>query len=62
MPALRPDQIVYVSCSPPTMARDLKLLIEGGFLLNKLALFDMFPRTSHVEAVASLFANRINTS
>ncbi len=50
--ALRPDVIVYVSCNPETMKRDISSL--GGYRLVDAALFDMFPQTPHLEAVALL--------
>ena len=46
-------RIVYVSCDPPTLARDTALLIERGYVLDSVAGFDLFPNTPHVEAVAS---------
>ena len=49
-----PRRIVYVSCSPDTQARDLKLLIGAGYALRCLQPFDLFPQTRHVEAVATL--------
>jgi 23S rRNA (uracil1939-C5)-methyltransferase len=47
-------EIVYVSCDPVTLARDLKLLIESGYKLAELNLVDMFPQTFHLETIAVL--------
>lgn len=49
-----PERVVYVSCDPATLARDLKLFREHGYLTLKAAPFDMFPKTGHVETVCSL--------
>lgn len=49
-----PSQIVYVSCHPVTLARDLGPLREAGFKLKRVRPFDMFPQTDHVETVAIL--------
>lgn len=51
---LAPPRIRYVSCDPVTLARDLKDLLAGGYRLEALRLFDFYPQTSHVEAVARL--------
>ena len=52
--ALSPQRITYVSCDPATLARDLKELMNGGYYLDSLAAFDMFPQTHHVETVVKL--------
>ncbi len=51
---VRPQKICYVSCDPATLARDLKKLISGGYTLDSLAAFDMFPQTHHVETIVRL--------
>jgi tRNA/tmRNA/rRNA uracil-C5-methylase (TrmA/RlmC/RlmD family) len=52
---VRPAQIIYVSCHPATMARDLNILCrEGVFNLTQMVPLDMFPQTAHVESVADL--------
>ena len=48
-----PDKIVYVSCNPATLARDLKKLSEH-YSVDKIKLFDMFPQTKHVESLVCL--------
>lgn len=52
--ALRAPRIVYVSCDPPTLARDVKGLAAAGYQLRALTAFDLFPKTAHVECVAVL--------
>ena len=51
---LSPKRIVYVSCDPGSLARDIKYLGEGGYALEKWVGIDNFPRTGHVETVALL--------
>lgn len=48
------DTVVYVSCDPATLARDLKIFDEKGYKINKVHTVDMFCQTSHVETVVSL--------
>jgi tRNA/tmRNA/rRNA uracil-C5-methylase (TrmA/RlmC/RlmD family) len=50
--AWRAPRIVYVSCDPPTQARDAARLIAAGYRLHSLDAFDLFPNTPHVETVA----------
>lgn len=51
---LAPTRITYVSCEPPTLARDLAALVAGGYTISELDLFDLFPQTFHMEAIARL--------
>jgi 23S rRNA (uracil1939-C5)-methyltransferase len=51
---LKPKRIVYVSCEPTILARDLRLFSDKGYFLRELALIDMFPQTYHMEVVALL--------
>ena len=52
--AMAPERVVYVSCDPATLARDVKLLGEQGYQLKRYKVFDLFPRTFHVETVVLL--------
>ncbi|WP_346356272.1 23S rRNA (uracil(1939)-C(5))-methyltransferase RlmD [Azotosporobacter soli] len=52
--AMQPERIVYVSCNPASLARDLAILAEQGYKTAKIQPVDMFPQTFHVESVALL--------
>ena len=58
MAAMGPEKVVYVSCDPGTLARDVKLLTQRGYALTQALAVDMFPQTPHVETVALL--NRLS--
>ena len=51
---LQADKIVAVSCNPATLARDLELFAEAGYVTQRVTPVDMFPQTAHIEAVATL--------
>lgn len=51
---MKPEKVVYVSCNPATLARDLRILEDGGFKTVEVQPVDMFPQTMHCEAVALL--------
>lgn len=52
--ALAPPTLAYVSCNPATLARDLKLLCEGGYGIERIQPVDLFPHTFHIEAMVLL--------
>lgn len=49
---LNPKQIIYLSCNPATFSRDARHLIDRGYRMSRLMLFDMFPQTYHIESLA----------
>lgn len=51
---LKPRTVIYVSCNPETLSRDLMWLAKSGYAVKKIKPFDMFPHTQHVETVALL--------
>ncbi len=51
---VRPQAIVYVSCDPATLSRDLRALVESGYHLRAMHMVDLFPQTFHLESVTAL--------
>jgi 23S rRNA (uracil1939-C5)-methyltransferase len=55
--ALAPARVVFVSCDPATLARDLRVLTSARYQLEDVTVFDLFPNTAHIETVAYLVAS-----
>lgn len=51
---MKSDKIIYISCNPSTLARDLAELVQGGFSVKSVRIFDMFPQTYHIESITVL--------
>ncbi|WP_419882873.1 23S rRNA (uracil(1939)-C(5))-methyltransferase RlmD [Peribacillus sp. B-H-3] len=51
---MKPKKVVYVSCNPATLARDLRILEDGGYKTIEVQPVDMFPQTTHVECISQL--------
>mgnify|MGYP002518808753 CR=1 FL=1 len=51
---LNPERVVYISCNPETLARDLDYFIKKGYTVKKICPVDMFPHTNHIECVVLL--------
>ena len=52
--AMRPERVVYISCDPGTLGRDVRRFSEQGYQADRAAAVDLFPRTRHVETIVRL--------
>jgi 23S rRNA (uracil1939-C5)-methyltransferase len=57
---MKPKKVVYVSCNPATLARDLRILEDGGYQTLEVQPVDMFPQTTHVECISQLILKKGN--
>ncbi|WP_080848638.1 23S rRNA (uracil(1939)-C(5))-methyltransferase RlmD [Cytobacillus gottheilii] len=57
---MKPKKVVYVSCNPATLARDLRILEDGGYKTLEVQPVDMFPQTTHVECISQLILKEGN--
>ena len=55
--AMKPERVVYISCNPETLARDLQFITKKGYRVKKIQPVDMFPHTNHIECVVLLERN-----
>ena len=55
---MRVKRITYVSCEPSTLARDLAVLVQSGFRVEEIHLFDLFPQTFHIETIVKLVRDK----
>ena len=53
--------LVYVSCDPATLARDLRTLLDAGYAIESISLADLFPQTFHLETIVRLRAKASNS-
>jgi 23S rRNA (uracil1939-C5)-methyltransferase len=51
---MQPAKVVYVSCDPSTLARDLKIMHNAGYQIESMVPLDMFPQTYHIESMVFL--------
>ncbi len=51
---VKPEKLVYISCKPSTLARDIRIFTQNGYTLEKAQPVDMFPHTMHVECCSLL--------
>jgi len=59
---IRPQQIVYVSCNPATLARDVRVMVDSGYQMGAVQPVDMFPQTAHVECCLLLTKRAVGAS